>query len=284
MPQPTSELGKRHPKLFHYTTATGLEGILRSRTLWATHFAYLNDTSEFRGFRDPLADFLRPIARNSVDRPAQVPGNAQLIQNEGGPDGAAARIVKETTAAMFDTLFGSPSASSFAEPYVLSFCTASIGSTDESHGLLSQWRGYGKDGGYALVFDTDGVESLIVKEGLRWTYDHIMGGDVVYSNEPASRFQEEFGEHIARIGQEFGTFLFSSGAYSLGEEIYSALLLVCVPLQALGLRRRKGGSRSCHSGECRTARRLPEDWRHRDFKAAPYFPPVWNARSMHSLV
>jgi hypothetical protein len=34
------------PDLFHYTDANGLLGILRSRSLWATHFQSLNDTSE----------------------------------------------------------------------------------------------------------------------------------------------------------------------------------------------------------------------------------------------
>src|SRR6266403_3580319 len=32
--------------LFHYTDASGLLGILRSCSLWATHFQSLNDTSE----------------------------------------------------------------------------------------------------------------------------------------------------------------------------------------------------------------------------------------------
>jgi hypothetical protein len=32
------------PTLFHYTDATGLLGILRSCSLWATHFQSLNDS------------------------------------------------------------------------------------------------------------------------------------------------------------------------------------------------------------------------------------------------
>lgn len=42
----SSEAAPDH--LFHYTTANGLLGILRSATLWATHIAYLNDGSEYQ--------------------------------------------------------------------------------------------------------------------------------------------------------------------------------------------------------------------------------------------
>ena len=36
------------PDLFHYTNSAGLPGILRSRSLWATHFQSLNDPTEMR--------------------------------------------------------------------------------------------------------------------------------------------------------------------------------------------------------------------------------------------
>ena len=34
------------PTLYHYTSMSGLAGILESRTVWATEFGALNDTSE----------------------------------------------------------------------------------------------------------------------------------------------------------------------------------------------------------------------------------------------
>jgi hypothetical protein len=34
--------------LYHYTTATGLNGIVRSRSIWASHYRFLNDATEFR--------------------------------------------------------------------------------------------------------------------------------------------------------------------------------------------------------------------------------------------
>ena len=37
-----------HPELHHYTTYDGLKGIFETRTLWATHYSHLNDSSELR--------------------------------------------------------------------------------------------------------------------------------------------------------------------------------------------------------------------------------------------
>jgi hypothetical protein len=43
-----SEVSEQYPTLFHYTTESGLYGILRSQQLWATHYAYMNDSEELR--------------------------------------------------------------------------------------------------------------------------------------------------------------------------------------------------------------------------------------------
>lgn len=40
--------------LYHYTSAVGLEGILRSRSLWATDTAFLNDWQEIVYAAEPL--------------------------------------------------------------------------------------------------------------------------------------------------------------------------------------------------------------------------------------
>jgi len=37
-------------RLYHYTTGTGLEGIIDSKTIWLTDIEYLNDLSEFKHF------------------------------------------------------------------------------------------------------------------------------------------------------------------------------------------------------------------------------------------
>src|SRR4051794_29757589 len=37
-----------HGTLMHYTTDDGLLGILRTKSIWASHIFYLNDTSEYQ--------------------------------------------------------------------------------------------------------------------------------------------------------------------------------------------------------------------------------------------
>jgi hypothetical protein len=34
--------------LYHYTTAAGLEGIIRTKSFWASDYRFLNDPREFR--------------------------------------------------------------------------------------------------------------------------------------------------------------------------------------------------------------------------------------------
>lgn len=50
-------------------------------------------------------------------------------------------------------------------------------------GLLSQWRGYGKDGGYALVLDAHHLEQLLKAEGANFWYQHAQWGDVHYHQD-----------------------------------------------------------------------------------------------------
>jgi hypothetical protein len=57
--------------VYHYTDAFGLEGILRTGKLWATHFDFLNDTSEFRFAAETLAETLQITVQdlNFADHP-----------------------------------------------------------------------------------------------------------------------------------------------------------------------------------------------------------------------
>lgn len=47
-------------------------------------------------------------------------------------------------------------------------------------GLLSQWRGYGSDGGYALVFNTSDLIELMHKESKKYGYQYFQIGNVHY--------------------------------------------------------------------------------------------------------
>lgn len=109
--------------LFHYTSGEGLLGILRSKTIWASHLRFLNDARELQYGLDLLVPHFREHIRKRVD------GRwAELLVDQ------FVDALKE------------------ASLYVACFC--------ESGDLLSQWRGYARGGGFALGFDTAAVASL----------------------------------------------------------------------------------------------------------------------------
>jgi len=107
--------------LHYYTTAGGLEGIIRSQRLHASHASYLNDATELTYARSVIQDVLRE----------------ESVQARGE---ASRRFLRD-----WQTLLESTP----TEPdvWVVCFCT--------EEDLLSQWRGYaGSTGGYAVGFYT----------------------------------------------------------------------------------------------------------------------------------
>ena len=74
--------------------------------------------------------------------------------------------------------------------YVISFCTTSDDWISEN-GLLSQWRGYGVDGGYAIIFDTERLDSLLTAESEMYYEETIVFGDAQYDMTDLSKVQDE---------------------------------------------------------------------------------------------
>ena len=62
----TSKISKPST-LFHYTTATGLLGILGSSTLWASDVRFLNDSQEAIYAQDLVANAVRGIKNPVLD-------------------------------------------------------------------------------------------------------------------------------------------------------------------------------------------------------------------------
>lgn len=107
--------------LQHYTTAEGLDGILSSQLLRASHASYLNDATELSHARRVVRDVLQ----------------------------AGLTTTKSDVGGQFLNDWLQLLDSSVTEPevYVTCFCVA--------EDLLSQWRGYaGGTGGYAIGFHT----------------------------------------------------------------------------------------------------------------------------------
>lgn len=86
---------------------------------------------------------------------------------------------------------------------------------------MSQWRAYGHDSGYAIVFDTKKLSTLLEEETSKHAYDSGNLGDVIYEGDNEG-FTREFQKLIHAIGAAIPIF-FARGTQSLGD-LYSSFL------------------------------------------------------------
>lgn len=166
-----------YPELTHYTSASGLQGILASQCLWASHARFLNDTKEIDYFfqarctgiiTEAITEGLRAGKLQYEGQPAEPRLQAALKD--------AVRAASELTSAVRETTLA------FNQPHLLSFC----GTSDPRvmrDGLLSQWRAYGRDGGYAFVLDTKRLEDRLEAEAAAFHYQHMQIANVHYHDE-----------------------------------------------------------------------------------------------------
>jgi hypothetical protein len=138
-PLPNYSDDSRNDALFHYTAANGLIGILGSNEIWGTAYYCANDESELAAGKGILSPMFRDATYELIKT------NAPLVQtlDRRGVDiqECAERFEDNLTALVLNSLCA----------YITCFCKP-VGQEDFHHGLLSQWRGYGVDGGYALQF------------------------------------------------------------------------------------------------------------------------------------
>lgn len=172
-----SKVAEEFPELFHYTGGAGLFGILSSGALWATNVTYLNDVQEYRlFFESRLPKLLR---RGAVRAHGEI-SPVEMLRRVGRPVSEAEfaeRSVMDLLPVFTSGFAG------LGQPYVCSFC-AHTDPLKARHGLLSQWRGYGANGGYALVFDTARLEQLLRAEAKRWPGMPLLVGSVEYFDDP----------------------------------------------------------------------------------------------------
>jgi Protein of unknown function (DUF2971) len=125
----------RAATLFHFTTAAGLLGVLTSSRMWATDLRFLNDAEESVYARERFVHAVR-----DVENPALAPTHSlHDLADEFGQTFARYKRLVEQELSSFP--FG---------VYVACFC--------ESGDLLSQWRAYGSDHGYAIEVKVDALE------------------------------------------------------------------------------------------------------------------------------
>jgi len=117
--------------LYHYTSLNGILGILRSRSIWATHVSYLNDASEFF---------------HGLEFAKQIASGIFMEDDYLAAFGWAVRHALEEIST--DDLY--------------------VTSLSEKADLLSQWRGYCPTGaGLCLGFDISHLRSFCEARGYR---------------------------------------------------------------------------------------------------------------------
>jgi hypothetical protein len=185
------DVWEEHPEVFHYTTQAGLQGILESQALRATHYKYLNDQTELNAVAPKLRVGIRPHVLKFAQ---QLSIRNQKFRREVVDQGRLNSFVDSEVATMINALqrvtLGEDGRRKFFEPYICSFCSHKL-LYEISNGLLSQWRAYGGGGGYALVFDTKRLTEVFQSETDRYHFSSGFFGDVVYDGDD-EKFDEEF--------------------------------------------------------------------------------------------
>ena len=100
------EIWEKHPEVYHYTSAQGLQGILSSQTLFATHYDYLNDGSELRLLREALPGGLEQTVKEHVlKRWRESSAEKKQIRKLGGVLKVSRDIAADFATIHFDAAF-----------------------------------------------------------------------------------------------------------------------------------------------------------------------------------
>ncbi|MGA8498600.1 MAG: DUF2971 domain-containing protein [Xanthobacteraceae bacterium] len=180
-------LAANHPLLYHYTNAHAFRSIVMRNSLWSTYYENLNDATEFQRMREPLAKVMADRFQPMIETLADAnPTAKEVIRNDGGSRRAAERVAQIMGDTLYKVTFKQAEKEREQNSFVTSFCTHPANSYESENGLLSQWRGYARDGGYCLVFDTKRLESLMAEERSAYLYWYVALSEVHYFTDAQS--------------------------------------------------------------------------------------------------
>lgn len=145
--------------------------------------------------KDKLIELARPIIHEvSLDILGSRPNHQQIMQNIND-NGGFEVLVDRSASSFIDGMYKTLPNDGL---YITSFCAEKKDEYVNANGALSQWRGYGQDGGFALVFDTQSLECMLEEEIQRFDYSDLHLSDVVYTDDEES-FKCEFEHHLSDI-------------------------------------------------------------------------------------
>lgn len=139
----------RNSCLYHYTSATGLESILRQRLLRATDTGFLNDVQEIVYTAKPLlqqiSELMEEVSRYDAEHDSLQRTRTRTLESSRD-------AIKRFT--HLDDDMQTPHQGQYIDHATYVVCLT------EKHDQLSQWRGYGQ-GGYAIGFRKDGLKDIV---------------------------------------------------------------------------------------------------------------------------
>jgi hypothetical protein len=152
--------------------------------------------------------------------------------------------------------------------YIVSFCAESKDEYVNAHGVLSQWRGYGQNGGFALVFETKALEEMLKKEFGADQYQLLELSDVVYSNDE-DRFRSEFKTRLSDLSGFIGNMIGRISVRELDPGVQNNAKAISAFVSCISRYKHQGFKeenevRICayplvHDGECLSTPELHED-------------------------
>jgi hypothetical protein len=113
-----------------------------------------------------------------------------VICATGAPDVPPQQLARIWGNALYRVVFADDDTERTAYCCTACFCShARDRPYEREHGLLSQWRGYGKDGGFCLVFDTAKLWGLFEKERDAFFYAYTDVRKAFYPREPSKQIE-----------------------------------------------------------------------------------------------
>lgn len=263
---PTYTKQVRDDALFHYTTGAGLLGILKSNELWSTAYHCANDESELSAGRDVLTPIFREKAHEMImARDARV----QTFAGRG--------VDVHYYADRFEETIVSAALHAFSV-YITCFCKPNT-EEDFIHGLLSQWRGYGDDGGYAIQFSRERLEEELKRvssdeqasyrlKDVYYTNDNSMKNSLV-GNAP--EFEKAFENHLdSLIKLDLNPMSLQNVAGDLPTYLFIELLDYLIHTKSIHFREENECRLSALDATTKDAARLQIDYLNRSGLLVPY--------------
>jgi hypothetical protein len=116
-------LAATHARLYHYTDAHAFRSIVRGNSLWGTYYEDLNDATEFRHMREPLAKVMADRFQPVIEMLAEANlGAKEAVRKEGGTRRAAQRAARIVGDNLYKVTFKQAEKEREQNSFVTSFC------------------------------------------------------------------------------------------------------------------------------------------------------------------